>query len=332
MRSPGTASPRTDLPFLRRRALPKAAPAAAPVAAAPVAGGSSLSDFIAGRSSRTGSSSPTPPPQAPPVSAGSGLDLGLSAPSAPPAPTPPPASGGSGLDLGLSAPAPSPAAPASAGLGLDLNLSEPAPQPPAARAAAAPTRLPPQVRVAPGQRMVLNQDNPTMTLNRVQSGVGALEFEAAWSQGHVGDLRLGCAYQLRTGTSTMQLSAGRGHAPAGAASPVLLAMPGDFEKIVVDLRQVRELERMVIYAVSESGAPVQWGGTLLTRTHAQSRIEIPLESMAEGNLAVIASVYNVAGELVLRAEQWTTTGTIRDACLAFGFDTITWLDGQTPIE
>lgn len=180
--------------------------------------------------------------------------------------------------------------------------------------------------------MVLTQDNPTVTLNRVQSGVGALEFEGLWSAAHVGDLRLACAYQLRSGTSTVQLSAGRRQAPPASSSPVLLAMPGEFERIVVDLRQCHELERLVLFAVSESGAPVNWGGTLVARTHAQSRIEIPLETMAEGNLAVVASLYNIAGEFVVRAEQWTMTGTIRDACQAFGFDSITWLDGHTPIE
>ena len=42
---------------------------------------------------------------------------------------------------------------------------------------------------------------PTVTLNRVQSGVGALTFEAVASA-EVGDLRLGCAYQLRSGLSS----------------------------------------------------------------------------------------------------------------------------------
>ena len=227
-------------------------------------------------------------------------------------------------------PAAAPQPPAS-GPGL-LQLSDPAPAPPAARQSAAPARTPPQRRIAPGQRMILTQSEPTVTLNRVQSAVGALEIEAAWMAAQVGDLRLGCVYELRSGMSTVQQSAGRRQAPPGSDRPVLYTGGGEFERILVDLRQSQELERLIVYAATESGQPARWAGTLVVRTPAQSRVEIPLEMMAPGSLAVVASLYNIAGEFVLRAEQWTAAGTVRDGCQAFGFDRITWLDGRTPTE
>ena len=71
---------------------------------------------------------------------------------------------------------------------------------------------------------ILTAQSPTVSLTRVQSGVGALTFEAVVGA-EVGDLRLGCAYQLRNGrTSTVQHAAGRRFAPPGETRrPVVMA-------------------------------------------------------------------------------------------------------------
>ena len=47
---------------------------------------------------------------------------------------------------------------------------------------------------------------------------------------------------------------------------------------------------------------------------------------------MLLSLYQVRGELVLRAEMQTLFGDVREAARAYGFDRITWLDGRTPVE
>ena len=69
------------------------------------------------------------------------------------------------------------------------------------------------VRVQPGERLILTPSEPTVTLTRLQSGIGALSVEAAVSD-EVGDLRLGCVYELDSGLQmTMQMTQGSRLAP-----------------------------------------------------------------------------------------------------------------------
>jgi hypothetical protein len=100
----------------------------------------------------------------------------------------------------------------------------------------------------------------------------------------------------------------------------------------VDLRQSRDLDRLALYAYSASRAPLHWGGTLVVETFGKARIELPLESLQGGDVAVLMSLYNVRGEFVLRAEMQTLSGDVREACRAYGYDRITWLDSRTPVD
>ncbi len=178
--------------------------------------------------------------------------------------------------------------------------------------------------------MLLGVADPAVLLTRVQSGVGQLEFEAACSA-EVGDLRLGAAYQLRSGpTSTVQLAGGNRFAPS-SRRPVIVAGRDEYEHVRVDLRQVRDLERMAVYAFSESRAELRWSGTLVVTTAAGGRMELPLEPLYPGRIAVLASLYNVDGCLVLRAEMETIAGDVRDAARAYGYDRITWRDDRQPV-
>jgi uncharacterized protein involved in tellurium resistance len=179
--------------------------------------------------------------------------------------------------------------------------------------------------------LVLRQKTPTVTLTRVQSGVGALVIEAACSPA-VGDLRLGVAYQLRDGTSSLvQRASDITTAPPGSRRPIFLAQHQQFEKVTLDLRQVRSLQRCLVYAYSESGGPLSWGGTLVATTFGQARIELPLDRPQSAVVAVLLSVYQVDGELVVRAENEDIAGSVRDAVVAYGYDRITWLDPRTPL-
>jgi hypothetical protein len=113
---------------------------------------------------------------------------------------------------------------------------------------------------------------------------------------------------------------------------VLLAGREEYEHLRVDLRQVRDLERLAVFAFSESRAELTWGGTLVVSTFGGARVELPLESLHPGRVAVLMTIYNVDGELVLRAELETVDGDVREAARAYGFDRITWRDDRSPVD
>jgi uncharacterized protein involved in tellurium resistance len=186
-------------------------------------------------------------------------------------------------------------------------------------------------RVRAGQQQLLSIKNPTVTLTRVQSGVGQLEIEAV-SSPQAGDLRLGAAYQLAGGvSSTVQYAGGNRFAPS-SRRPVIVAGRDDYEHLRIDLRQVRSLERLAVYAFSESRTDLTWGGTLVVTTFGGARIELPLETLFPGRAAVLMSIYNLDGELVIRAEMETIKGDVRDAARAYGYDRITWRDDRNPVD
>jgi uncharacterized protein involved in tellurium resistance len=186
-------------------------------------------------------------------------------------------------------------------------------------------------RVRAGEQHLLDLKQPTVTLTRVQSGIGQLGIEAVCSA-DVGDLRLGAAYQLRGGpTSTVQYTGGNRFATS-SRRPVIVAGREEYEHLRVDLRQVRELERLAVYAFSESRAELRWGGTLVVTTFGGARIELPLETLYAGKVAVLTSIYNLDGELVIRAEMETITGDVREAARAYGYDRITWRDDRSPVD
>jgi hypothetical protein len=196
-------------------------------------------------------------------------------------------------------------------------------------------------RLVPGAPTLLTPQQPTVTLTRVQSGVGRLTITAATSVGD-GDLRLGCAYRLRSGASSLVQAVSQVTvAPPASRRPVIRATRERFEELHVDLRQVGELERMVVYLFSHydatrtrppgTKAMVPWAGVLSTETFAGSRIDVPLRRDPGPGVLVALSVYDVDGELVLRAENELLPGSVRDAVQAFGFDTITWIDPTTPL-
>jgi hypothetical protein len=188
------------------------------------------------------------------------------------------------------------------------------------------------VRVRAGRRLILTAAEPTVTLTRLQSGIGTLRFEAAVSEA-VGDLRLGCAYQLRSGLSSVLAPEGdHRSAPPGSRRPVLMSGHDGFATVEVDLRQSRELRRLAVYAYSASRAPLHWGGTVIVQTSGGTRVELPLESLSGDGVAVLMSLYNVRGEFVLRGELDVVAGDVREACRAYGYDRITWLDSRTPVD
>jgi uncharacterized protein involved in tellurium resistance len=186
----------------------------------------------------------------------------------------------------------------------------------------------PVCRVLAGERRLLGVAAPEVVLSRVQSGVGLFTIEAICS-GEAGDLRLGCAYELADGRSSVVWhGGGRTSAPR---NPVVRARRDRYERLTVDLRQNRALARLIVFGFSESGASLRGGGTLVGTTFAGARIELPLDRPDSSGVTVFLSVYNVDGEFVVRAEMAGVDGSVRDACQAYGFDRITWLDDRTPV-
>jgi uncharacterized protein involved in tellurium resistance len=235
--------------------------------------------------------------------------------------------------LDLSSPAPAPAARSAS-----LDLSRPAAAVPAAApVATAPAAVPtrrvarPLPRARSGERTLLTPKAPTVTLTRLQSGVGVLTIEAACSAA-VGDLRIGAAYELADGHSSLvSRVGGPATAPRNSRRPVIVARAEQYERLVVDLRQSRQLDRLIVYGFSESGGRLNWGGTLVLGTAGGARVELPLDRPPSGGVTVLLSIYNVRGEFVVRAEMENFAGSIRTAVQGYGFDRISWLDDRTPV-
>jgi hypothetical protein len=186
--------------------------------------------------------------------------------------------------------------------------------------------------VASGARLILTQRDPTVTLNRVQSGVGTLVIEAISSPA-VGDVRIGALYQLADGgvSGIVQLATGIAAAPARSRRPVILASGGQYDRLTVDLRQSQVLSRMLVYAFSESGRELDWGGTLRLTTLGGSRVEFALDLGRHQGPIALLSVYRIDGEFVLRAEAERVSGAARDVAQAFGYSQISWADDRTPV-
>jgi uncharacterized protein involved in tellurium resistance len=291
---PRFAPRRDDLPFLRRRVRSESKVAGAAAPAISFARPERAISFARPQRAHSSPSPPSPPPPAP-------------------AATPAPPAASSSLDLDAPAPAATPA-------------------PPVTAPAVPPRRLPADPRVHAAERAILTVSQPTITLTRLQSAIGTLTIEAACSA-EVGDLRLGAAYQLRSGpSSVMQRTQGNRFAPPGSRRPILVGTREPFERVSIDLRQSADLERLIIYGFSEGRTTLRWGGTLIITTFGGAKVELPLETLAGGDVAVLVSLYNIAGEFVLRAEMQTLYGGVREAARAYGYHRITWLDDRTPVD
>ncbi|MFF5229067.1 hypothetical protein [Dactylosporangium sp. NPDC000521] len=256
-------------------------------------------------------SGPAAPP--PPPSGSTSLDL--------PGPTPPPAAHSGGTSLDLSGPTPPRAAPHG---GTSLDLSGP-PRGPAPRTPV-PAAPPPATAFTPPRTnasapTVLGPRHPSVMLSRLQSGIGALTFEAAWSPDE--GFALGCAFQLDSGTSSVLR-------PGETFGPLTMDRRAGHQRLRLDLLHGRHLRRLIIFGVPTADPGPYWAGTLLISTHGHARIEVPVQPPPPGP-TVLLSLYNVDGEIVLRAEAQTVPGRTRDACLAFGYDRIAWRDADTAI-
>ncbi|WP_203938420.1 hypothetical protein [Spirilliplanes yamanashiensis] len=216
-------------------------------------------------------------------------------------------------------PARRPAATAAAApAGTSLELS---PRPAAPTAPAAPAFVP--RRPSPDGATVLTRRRPTVLLNRLQSAIGALRIQGLWPPHSA---RLGCAFQLHSGRCTVVWPGG----VPGRVDPLTLTANGESQTVTLDLLRCRELDRAILVAACDSAVP--WTGTLLLTTYGGSRVEVPLDGPPAPGVLVLMSLYNLSGEYVVRAEWEHIAGSMRDAATAYGFDRISWYDGDTAIS
>jgi hypothetical protein len=334
MRTPHDAPPRDDLTWLRRRTLRTEEPPAPALATVP-------------EPVRSVPPPPAPAVPPPPAPGSRSTSLDLSSPSAPPSAVEPASAGpqpdGPQTSLDLSSPSRTPS-PDPVARPTPAPSPEPSPHEASRHGEASRTPVSPALqprRTLQGAPTLLTPQQPTVTLTRVQSGVGGLTITAATSVGD-GDLRLGCAYRLRSGASSLvQTVSGVTVAPPRSRRPVIRGTRDRFERLDVDLRQVDELDRMIVYLFSHYDAVrtdppgtlamVPWSGVLSTETLSGARIDVPLRRDPAPGVLVALSLYNVAGELVLRAENELLPGSVRDAVQAFGFDAITWIGPSQPL-
>jgi hypothetical protein len=170
--------------------------------------------------------------------------------------------------------------------------------------------------VTAGSTTLLTPSNRMVALTRIQSGIGLLTVEAGWPTA-----RLGCAYVLVGGQSSVVChSVGIVSAPRTGRNPMILAR---HHKLTVDLGQSRRLARLILYGIAGVGS-------LVVTTFGGARVETPVAG-SNADIAVLLSVYNVDGELVLRAEPPNAAATVRNACDAYGFDRISWRDDDNPV-
>jgi hypothetical protein len=188
--------------------------------------------------------------------------------------------------------------------------------------------------------VVLSPSNPAVTLSRLSSGIGTLSLHAAVSPA-LGDIVLTCAYELlgepgnpgEVGQIYSSVLAGDGPtraAPAEGRRPVLVYGRDQFQRISVDLRQVRQVRRLLVLTATRHGAPIEWTGTLILSTHGGARVEIALDQLGNTPAGVVLALFQVDGELIARAEL-EQARSVREACLQFGYDAITWIDDRTPL-
>ncbi|GLY07716.1 MULTISPECIES: hypothetical protein [Actinoplanes] len=225
---------------------------------------------------------------------------------APPEPVPVRAAGGDLLDLGT------PTAPAVP------PRSDP---PPAVRRRLAPVR-----RVAPDRPLALTPPTPTAVLTRIQSGVGTLTATMHWSEPGVGRLLVACQRRSR---EVRVLNPEPGSLVE--AGGLLLDHRGGSPSLTWDLLHVREIDRLML-AVTANRGPRPLTGVLTLVTYSGARVEVPVELPPEAMVSVLVTIFQVDGELVLRAERDTVGATLKDACDAYGYGAVTWINPYTPMQ
>ncbi len=186
---------------------------------------------------------------------------------------------------------------------------------PGAKGALLPVR---RARRAPaGALTELNLERPSVTLSRLQSGVGALAVALVG----VGAERaaLGCAYEIAASPHARTLVVDATTDPVPKPDALLWGSFKQHQRIIVDLRQIERFRRALIFVTTGLGNGAAASCALLFAVRGVDLVECRMDLPAGEGTLVVASVYNVFGELVIRSEAWTLEASLRTAAEAHGF-------------
>ncbi len=194
------------------------------------------------------------------------------------------------------------------------------------RSARRAERTLPYPRVARAASVRLTRDDPTVTLTRLQSGLGALAI--SWRPSpSAGDAAVGMV--LETDDGVLHVVQALGEALRTPERPLPLVRREGDGRLLVDLRQVRSLRRFLVYGYSPSVSVLEWDGLLTATTRGGSRVEVPVDLGPMSGTVAMLTGYLVRGELVLRAEDELVPGPPEETARRYGY-AYPWLDGRLP--
>lgn len=173
-------------------------------------------------------------------------------------------------------------------------------------------------RAIPGAIVRLGADLPTVTLTRLQSGVGGLTVGLVG----VGAERaaLGCVYEIESKPNVRTLRIDAETDPVPKPDQSLWGQFKDNQRIVVDLRQTTQLRRALFYVSTHGeGTGPMVACALVFRAQGADLVECPMDLSGENRTVAIATIYNAFGELVIRSEVEAIDGPVRTAAEAHGF-------------
>lgn len=172
-------------------------------------------------------------------------------------------------------------------------------------------------RVAAGTLAQLDLERPSVTLNRLQSGVGALTMDLIG----VGAERaaLGCAYEIDATPHTRTLVVEAGADLVPQPDQLLWGSSKQHQRLHIDLREIVRFRRALLYVTTSPGRGETTSCALVFATRGVDVVECPMVLPAGEGTVVVATIYNAFGELVIRSEVEAFDGSARAAAEAHGF-------------
>ncbi|MEZ0490827.1 hypothetical protein AB2L28_01065 [Kineococcus sp. TBRC 1896] len=253
------------------------------------------------------------------------------APAATPATAPPPARRPDRRSAPAPRPAPAPAARAEA-------------RPPSRPVSPPPAAVVGQAR-ASERRTVLDAERPSLTVPAAGRGSGSLRFTLQWEQQvtstglhRSSDVHLGCFWETRDRHCGALQSLGELLAAPGFGARQVLRLGARHEQageeVLADAAHLDLLRRMVFYVYATGPVAPDYAALAphltIARRGAGTVQMWAQDPPAGARTCALASIHDVAGDLVVRRENEFFEGTTREVALAYGFDLDWNAEGTVP--
>jgi uncharacterized protein involved in tellurium resistance len=196
------------------------------------------------------------------------------------------------------------------------------------------------------RRVVLDDEEPVITIPAAERSSGSLRFTLNWEQQvtssglhRSSDVHLGCLWETRDRHAGALQSLGELLAAPGFGARQVLRLgarsESGGEEVLADAGHLDVLRRMVFYVYSTGpSAPdlAQLAPHLTIGRRGGGAIQMWAQDPPAGSrTCVIASIHDVAGDLVVRRENEFFPGPVREIALAYGFDDLDWnSEGTVP--